>query len=159
MKASDLKEQTNRVLYSFAQRQLKGGELLLLSKAISDRIMLPPNGTVNIRLYTLTQREYIMAAVFAVKEWAYITSKDIEVILQSVDDFLGWRCAVAYRPGDVIFTGDARIVVDELSQMTRYIDMSKLCEISDMVLDANLMYSVFADVCGCIQKTGDGNGA
>ena len=132
---------------------------MLLAKAISDRIMLPTADVTNIRLYTLGHREFITRVIYEVKEWAYIPAKDIDTVLQNVDDLIAWRAAVAHRPTMIIFSGDARVVNDEMSLLTRFVDQSKLCSLADMAMDANHMYSVFADICECVVDSGEGHGA
>lgn len=154
-----INQQTHDELYRFAQRRLKQGELFILGKVISDKIMLPPAIEENMKLYNLKHRNYIDSVLFYLSDYIYINAEDRSCVYDTVDEFVSWRATVAYRPSSIVFTGEQKTVIDDLCGITRHIDMTKLCSVLDIVLDANRLMSIFSQVCEHLIAEGSQGGA
>lgn len=143
----DLNEKTSAELYRFAQRRLKSGELFLLGKVISDHVDLPSRGESNLKIYLLTKRPFIDNVIFGLGEYIYIPEEDRQKVYDVIAQLVMWRSSVAYTPGNIIFNGDPKTVVDDLSGLLRFVDMSDVCGVCDVVLDANHLCKIFTEVC------------
>lgn len=138
-------ELTARLL-QFGHRRLKKAELLLLGKVISDFISIPPAGEPNMVIYTTSQGSKIDNMIYAFSDFIHIPREDNQLIYKTITEFLMWRSNVAYTPGNFMFSGETSTVIDEMSTMTKYVDMSSLCEIAGILQNANHLKDTFKSV-------------
>ena len=142
-----LSPELKQKLLQLHQRKLHEGELILLSRAISDRIPLPPKQQdISIPIYVLTHKRNIDKIIYTLSEYSNISDLQKEIIYKTIGEFLMWRYKVAYEPPAVIFSGDTNVVFDELSLLPRYVDVSYLCKLVDVLPNANYMYGMFRDL-------------
>lgn len=133
-------------LLLISQRKLCKGELLLFAKAIADSIPLAPSDTTNITLFTLTQRNYIDSIIYGINEYTYLDDEERILVYKLIDEFSLWRFNVAYNPPHIFFKGDINTVIDDMSNLLRYIDVTYMCSVADMVDRANFTYTLFKDL-------------
>lgn len=128
------------------QKKLVKAEIFLLAKAVADTIPLAPADTDNIALYTLTHRGFINEVIYALAEYTYIDDENVKTIYRLIDELSLWRYNVAHNPPSIIFTGDTNTVVDDLSCIMRYVDVTYVCAVADIMDKANWVYAMFRDV-------------
>lgn len=133
-------------LLQFNHRRLKKAELLLLGKVISDFLPIPPAGEPNMSIYVKTMGSKIDSAIYSFSDYIHITREDNEFIYKTITEFLMWRSNVAYTPGNFMFSGNTQTVIDELSGLVKYVDMSSLCEIAGVLENANYLKDIFKSV-------------
>ncbi|MDD2819522.1 MAG: hypothetical protein PHN51_12100 [Candidatus Nanopelagicales bacterium] len=134
-------------LLSFNHRRLKPYELTLLAKAISERIALPPASEVNLTLYVQKYSAAIESVLYdSLNQYIHFTHEDTAGLKATVVEFVSWRAAVAWQPEAMIFSGNRETVIDEMSQITRYVDAGRLCQIGDNAGNANYILTTFRSV-------------
>ncbi|QXN70430.1 hypothetical protein AGENTSMITH_24 [Bacillus phage vB_BspM_AgentSmith] len=145
------KELTNK-LYSFQQRKLTSGETVLLAKALTDAIDLPSPKIESVKQYIIGKKTLINNVMDVLCKYVYGDSDLEDQLTNLMSGFMSWRVSVAYRPSRVIFSGDSNNVVDDLTTMLRYVDCARLATIGDNIENANLTFSIFADVIDCVKR-------
>jgi len=128
------------------QRKLGKGEIFLLAKAIADSIPLAPAETDNIALFTINHRSFMNNVIYSMAEFTYIDDENVKTIYRLVDELSLWRYSVAHNPPSILFRGDTNTVIDDISCLPRYIDVSNMCAVADIVDKANWVYNMFRDV-------------
>ena len=128
------------------QKQLGKGEIFLLAKAIADSLPLAPIDTDNISLYTLTHRLLINEIIYSLSNFTYVNEDTVKTIYRLVDELSLWRYNIAHNPPSILFKGDTNTVVDDISCLLRYVDVTYLCAVQDIVEKANWVYAMFRDV-------------
>lgn len=139
------KELSSKLL-TLQQRKLTNGELFLLAKAIADSLPLPPIDVDSISLYTISKRSKINDIIYSLQEYTYLNDEEIKVIYRLIDELTLWRYNIAYSPPNIVFRTNSNLVIDDISCLPRYIDMTYLCAVADIVDNANWMYNLFKDV-------------
>lgn len=134
-------------LNKFAQRKLEKGEIFLLAKVIADNIELAPRGTDNIKLFTLTKKRFVNEVIYALNDFTYLNDEQRDVVFKLIDELSLWRYNIAYNPPVVFFKGDTNTVVDDVTSILRYVDVTYACSVADIVETANWTYGVFTDLC------------
>jgi len=130
-------------LRTFNHRRLSKAELLILSKVISDSISVPPVNEPNMAVYVLTHASKIESVVNILIDYIHIPREDRDVIKQRIAEFLMWRSAVAHTPGLFMFSGRSDTIIDEMGLMTKYVDMSYLCELNSILGTVNQLKEMF----------------
>ena len=134
-------------LHQLHHRKLLDGELILLSRAISDTLPIPPQQKdISIAIHVTTFKRNIDEVIYTLCEYTDIPAIQKEIIYKVIGEFLLWRYKVAYAPPAVIFSGDSSVVFDELSLLPKYVDVSYLCKLVDVLDNANYMYSLFREL-------------
>lgn len=128
------------------QKKLCKGEIFLLAKAIADSIPLAPVDADNISLFTLGHRAYMNEVIYSLAEFTYIDDETTKTIYRLIDEVSLWRYNIAHNPPYMLFKGDTNTVVDDTSCLLRYIDVTYLCAVADIVEKANWVYAMFRDV-------------
>jgi len=138
-----LSDELLRELYRFNQRKLTKAELVLLSRAICDVIPLTPPDEPNTRLYLIAKKDFINSVMYALCNYIYLDEEAFRMVFDTIVEFMTWREEVAYRPGNIIFSGDSDTVIDDLSLLPNFVLKSKLCEVAKEALNANYYYRLF----------------
>lgn len=132
-------------LHRFNQRKLRKGELVLLAFTIANSLPLLPEGSPDAKGFVLGHGVLIERVIYRLNEFAHIDQDARRELMDTIARFAMWRSSVAYgfRP---FFTGNQDMVVDNLSGLTRYIDMSTMCPIGDELDNVSWLTSVFYDL-------------
>lgn len=133
-------------LSSLEQKKLGKGELFLLSKAISDTIPLAPVDTDNIALHTLNFRNLVNEVIYTLNEYTYLDKEQTDVVYKTINDLCLWRFNIAYNPPSIFFKGDPNTVVDDISCILRYVNLTDICAVGDIAEKANWTACVFSEV-------------
>lgn len=128
------------------QKKLSKAEIFLLAKAVADTLPLAPVETDNIALFTLTHRAYVNEVIYSLAEYTYIDDENVKTIYRLIDELSLWRYNIAHNPPNLIFKGDTNTVVDDLSCIMRYVDVTYVCAVADVVDKANWIAAMFRDV-------------
>ena len=136
----------NSKLSLVSQRKLEQGEIFLFAKAIADSLPLAPFNTENITLFTLTQRSFIDETIYALNDYTYLDDETRKLVYKLVDELSLWRYNVAYNPPHILFKGDINTVIDDMSNLLRYVDVSYMCSVADIVDRANWTYTTFREL-------------
>lgn len=128
------------------QKKLGKGEVFLLSKAIADNLPLAPIETDNIKLFTINYRNYINEVIFSISDYSYIDDETVKTIYRLIDELSLWRYNIAHNPPAIFFKGDNNTVVDDISCLLRYVDVTHICSVSDIADKANWLFNMFKDV-------------
>lgn len=128
------------------QKKLAKAEVFLLAKAIADSIPLAPADTDNIALYTLSHRAYMNEIIYSMASYTYIDDENVKTVFRLVDELSLWRFNVAHNPPSILFKGDTNTVVDDLTCILRYVDVTYVCSVADIIEKANWVYAMFRDV-------------
>lgn len=139
-------------LSRFNQRKLQKGEVFLLAKVIADCIPLAPQDTDNIALYTLTHRKFVDEVIYTLNNYTYIDDSCKQLIYKLINEQALWRKDVAYNPPRIFFRGHADSVVDDVSSLLKYSDLTYICAIGDIIDNANWVYGTFCDLACEVQN-------
>jgi hypothetical protein len=142
-----LSTELNTTLTKFAQRKLEKGEIFILAKVIADTLELAPHETDNIRLFTLTKKRFINEVIYTLNDYTYLDDQQRETIFKLIDELSLWRYNIAYKPPMVFFNGDTNTVVDDVTCILRYVDVTYACAVADIIDNANWLYGVFVALC------------
>jgi len=137
-------------LTAFNSRALVHGEVFLLSKAIADTLPLPEAGMDNIVMHNLRHKNYINMIIDELYNFCNISNT--EDVYRLVNELSLWRYNIAYSPPSIFFKGDVNYIIDEMTCITRYVDMSDLCSVADIVSNANHLYSTFKELAMLIKN-------
>ena len=132
-------------LLKFNQKKLEKGEIFLLAKAIADELPLCPVEEENVKYFVLNHKLFIDHVVYALNEYSYLDEVTKETIFKLICDLTLWRYKVAYEPPYILFRGEYDVVLDDISTLPRYVDMTYVCSVADIVDRATYLYSLFRD--------------
>lgn len=133
-------------LSRFAQRKLEKGEIFLLAKVIADHLPLAPQDTDNIALYTLTHRRFVDDVIFSLNDYTHLNEETRSVIYKLINEQVMWRKLVAYTPPRIVFRGEPCNVVDDVSCLLNFTDLTYICSVGDIIDNANWVYNMFCDL-------------
>ncbi|NTV78227.1 MAG: hypothetical protein HGA25_03555 [Clostridiales bacterium] len=139
------KELTNK-LNTLNQRMLKKGEVFLLAKAIADSLPLMPADEDNVKLFIITHKRFIDEVTWGLNSYSYIGDEGIAVLEKLICDLTLWRASVAYNPPVTFFRDCPGSVIDDISNLPRYVDITHMCAVGDIINDANYMSDLFRTV-------------
>lgn len=142
-------------LMRFMQREIKGGEAVLLSRLIADRI--PVDCTVEQPWQqTLQFRSKVDSVIFELNEYIHIPQNTHRHIYMMIERIWHWRMCIAKGESNIIFSGTQCTVVDDFSGLLRHLNLSDISPLADMVDSANYIYHLFKQV---VDATWDNGGA
>ncbi len=130
-------------LASFNQRKLTKGEVFLLAKAIADEIPLMPADEENVKIYILNHKRFIDDVIWTLNGYTFIGDNEAETLLKLIGDLTLWRSNVAYNPPTVLFRDCPNSVIDDISSLPRYVDITYMCSVGDIISTANYMFGIF----------------
>ena len=133
---------TNK-LNALNQRMLQKGEIFLLAKAIADALPLMPADEDNVRLFILNHKRLIDEVVWSLNTYSYLGDENVAVLEKLIGDLTLWRASVAYNPPALFFRNDPNAVIDDISSLPRYVDITYMCAVGDMVNNATYMSDLF----------------
>jgi len=135
---------TNK-LNALNQRMLKKGEIFLLAKAIADALPLMPPDEDSVKLFILNHKRMIDEVIYSLNNYSYLDEANIALVEKLVCDLTLWRANVAYSPLLTFYRSDPNVVIDDISNLPRYVDVTHMCAVGDMLDNANYMASLFRD--------------
>lgn len=133
-------------LLKLNQRLLTKGELFLLAKVISDSIPLAQADNNNVKLFTLQYKYNISNALYYISDYTYLDTDNLALVYKLIDDIYLWRFTTAYTPATPFFNSQGGTVIDDLSCLTKFIDVTYMCAINDIIQDANYMFTLFKEL-------------
>lgn len=133
---------TNK-LNSLNQRMLAKGEIFLLAKAIADSLPLMPADEDNVKLFVLNHKRLIDEVVWTLNTYSYLGDENMATLEKLVGDLTLWRAAVAYNPPALFFRDCPNSVIDDISSLPRYVDVTHMCAVGDIIANANFMSGLF----------------
>lgn len=142
---------TNK-LNALNQRMLKKGEVFLLAKAIADALPLMPADEDNVKLFVLNHKRLIDEVVWSLTTYSYLGDDNLVLIEKLVCDLTLWRAAVAYNPPATFYRDDPNSVIDDISNLPRYVDITHMCAVGEIINNANHMSGLFRDFVSAIKS-------
>ena len=133
---------TNK-LNALNQRMLKKGEIFLLAKAIADALPLMPPDEDNVRLFIINHKRLIDEVVCCLNNYSYLNDDNINVLEKLICELTLWRASVAYNPPALFFRDYPNSVIDDISALPRYVDLTYMCAVGDIIDNANYMSNLF----------------
>lgn len=133
---------TNK-LNNFNQRKLLKGEVFLLAKAIADQLPLMPSDEENVNLFILNHKRFVEEVLWSLNNFSYLDETEQKTVYKLIGDLTLWRSSVAHNPPAILFRDCANGVIDDISCLPRYVDITYMCAIGDMVINANYMNELF----------------
>lgn len=130
-------------LASFNQRKLTKGEVFLLAKALADEIPLMPANEDNVKIYVLNHKRFNEEVIWALNNYTYLDENERDTINKLICDLTMWRSSVAHNPPTILFKDCSTTVIDDISSLPRYVDMTYMCAVGDIINNANYMFSLF----------------
>jgi len=121
-------------------------EIVLLAKVISDRLPLPGNSTSNIKQHYITLKLQVREFIFYLSNYSYISPEQENHIHKLACDFLQWRYVIATGPTAPLFLAGSNYMIDELSLMPKYVNMSEVTALCSEYGNASFIYNLFNEV-------------
>lgn len=143
------------------QRMLQKGEIFLLAKAIADALPLMPPDEDNVRLFIINHKRFIDEVVWSLNMYSYLGEENTAVLEKLIGDLTLWRSSIAYAPPSIFFRDCPNTVIDDISGLPRYIDITYMCAVGDIINNANFMSNLFHSLVLEIKSkmiTADANG-
>lgn len=133
---------TNK-LNALNQRMLQKGEVFLLAKAIADALPLMPADEDNVKLFILNHKRMIDEVVWCLNTYSYLGDENVATLEKLVCDLTLWRASVAYNPPATFFRDCPNSVIDDISNLPRYVDVTHMCAVGDIINNANYISGLF----------------
>jgi len=133
---------TNK-LNAFNQRMLQKGELFLLAKAIADALPLMPSDEDSVKLFILNHKRMIDEVVWSLNTYTYLGDENVATLEKLICDLTLWRSSVAYNPTVTFFRDCPNSVIDDISNLPRYVDVTYMCAVGDIINNANYISGLF----------------
>lgn len=130
-------------LNALNQRALQKGEIFLLAKAIADALPLMPADEDNVRLFILNHKRFVDEVIWSLNMYSYMGDEQVTVLEKLIGDLTLWRASVAYNPPVIFFRDCPNSVIDDISNLPRYIDVTYMCAVGDILNNANYMSDIF----------------
>lgn len=140
------KQEMMQELRLFSHRKLNKGELVLLAYAIANRLPLLTDRTSSIGVEMVKHLPLIERVVYTLQEHAGFEGDGVETIKSLVGRFLMWRTEVATGGMLILFSGEHNTVIDDMSGLLRFVDVSVLCSVGDVAVKANWLTKTFSDL-------------
>lgn len=136
-------------LNKFNQKKLSKGEVTLLAYVFAMNIELAPNDKdVSARDVVRSNQLLLEHVVLTINGHAHIDSENRSELFERACEFVLWRSGVAYGR-KALFRGDEKATIDDLSGLTRVVDVADLCSITDIAESANRLVKLFDDLIEC----------
>lgn len=144
----ELNQDTRRKLIQLSQRPIKKGEVFLLARLLADKIPVIENGQTptSILGHTLKYRHQVDTVVYGLNDYVHISTDTAKQIYAISDALWSWRYAIATGTAPMLFSGDTDTVIDDVSGLLTYVNMSDICAVADIAQDANYIHSLLRDV-------------
>ena len=153
---------TNK-LNALNQRMLQKGEIFLLAKAIADALPLMPADEDNVKLFIINHKRLIDEVVWSLNTYSYLGDDNSAVLEKLIGDLTLWRASIAYNPPTPFFRDCPNSVIDDISTLPRYVDLTYMCAVGDVINNANYMSDLFrtlvSEVKSAMLTEGGGDGA
>lgn len=133
---------TNK-LNALNQRMLQKGEVFLLAKAIADALPLMPADEDNVKLFILNHKRLVDEVVWTLNTYSYLGDDNVAILEKLIGDLTLWRASVAYNPPVTFFRDCPNSVIDDISNLPRYVDITHMCAVGDIINNANYMAGLF----------------
>ena len=133
---------TNK-LNGLNQRMLQKGDIFLLAKAIADALPLMPADEDNVRMFIINHKRFIDEVVWGLNMYSYLGEENNAVLEKLIGDLTLWRASVAYTPPAIFFRDCPNTVIDDISGLPRYVDVTYMCAVGDIINNANFMSNLF----------------
>lgn len=130
-------------LSSFNQRKLYKGEIFLLAKSIADELPLLPPDEDNVKLFLLNHKRFIDEVVWCLNTYTYLNEDEVKTLNKLIGDLTLWRASVAYNPSVIFFRDCPDSVIDDISSLPRFIDITYMCAVGDIINNANYIANLF----------------
>lgn len=138
-----LSQDTITKLSSFNQRKLMKGEIFLLAKAIADELPLMPADEDSVKLFALNHKRFINEVISALNQYTYLGDEEQYTVEKLICSLTLWRATIAHRPIAVLFRDSPDTVIDDLSGLLRFVDVTYLCSVGDIINNANYIANLF----------------
>lgn len=133
-------------LNALNQRMIKKGEIFLLAKAIADALPLMPVEMDNVKLFILNHKIFIDKVIYDLNNYTYLDETNIALVEKLICDITLWRFAIAHNPPNVFYRGDPNYVIDDISSLPCFIDVTYMCAVSELSDNVNYMSGLFNDL-------------
>lgn len=130
-------------LNALNQRMLQKGEIFLLAKAIADALPLMPSDEDNVKLFVIRHKRLIDEVIYSLNNYSYLGDDNIATLEKLICDLTLWRASVAYNPAPIFFRGCPNSVIDDISNLPRYVDISYMSAVGDIIDNANYIFDFF----------------
>lgn len=130
-------------LNALNQRMLQKGEIFLLAKAIADALPLMPADEDNVRLFIINHKRFVDEVIWTLNSYTYLGDEVVTVVEKLVGDLTLWRAQVAYNPPAILFRDCPNSVIDDISHLPRYVDITYMCAVGDIIANANYITDMF----------------
>lgn len=118
------------------------GHRVLLARAIANTIAIPVTPLENFNAWFLSKKLEVLTTLDRVSEFLFIQEK--EEVVNMVRGFVQWRHSIAFNPPTVLFIRGPENVIDELSSLDKFVNLTSLCKVGDIYDDANYLFMVFS---------------
>lgn len=140
-----LSQDLAKKLNALNQRMLKKGEIFLLAKAIADALPLIPPDEDNVKLFVLNHKRLVDEVIWSLNNYSYLGDDNVALVEKLICDLTLWRAAVAYNPPVTFYRDDPNSVIDDISNLPRYVDITHMCAVGEVINNANHMAGLFHD--------------
>lgn len=130
-------------LNALNQRPLQKGEVFLLAKAIADSLPLMPPEEDNVRLFIINHKRFIDEVIWSLNMFSFMNDEQTATLEKLIGDLTLWRASVAYNPPATFFRDCPNSVIDDISNLPRYVDVTHMCAVGDIINNANYMANMF----------------
>jgi hypothetical protein len=130
-------------LLSFNQRKLTKGEIFLLAKSIADELPLLPPDEDNVNLFILNHKRFIDEVIWCLNNYTYLDKNEIKTVNKLISDLTLWRASIAYNPPITFFKDCPNSVIDDISSLPRFVDLTYMCAVGDIINNANYIADLF----------------
>lgn len=138
--------ETQTKLMQFVHRTIKPGEAFLLARLLADRIPVLGVEAGSPWEQTLKHRVAVDDVLYSLNEYLHIPQETRKNIYLMVERIWVWRQSVAAGTSNLLFSGDATSVVDDVTGILRSVNLSDVCPVADIAADANYIYDLFKQV-------------
>lgn len=144
----DLHPETRRKLIQLSQRPIKKGEIFLLARLLADKIPVYENGQApaSTLAHTLKYRNQVDSVIYTLNDYIHISTDSAKQIYANVEALWSWRYAVATGTTMMIFSGETDTVIDDVSCLLGFVNMSDICSLADIAQDANYLHGLLREV-------------
>lgn len=140
-------------LYSEQGKKIDHGKILLLGRAITDKIYLGSvnfnyNDRYSVKLFVNTHLPHIREVISALSA-IYIFDDSVEAeIIEVIVSLVQWKLSLLDTNNALqcVFTGDKDTVLDEFTSVTRFVEPIHICGMVDMAERATFFYSTYRKI-------------
>lgn len=130
-------------LNALNQRVLQKGEVFLLAKAIADALPLMPADEDNVRMFIINHKRFIDEVTWALNMYSYLGDENTATLEKLIGELTLWRSTIAYNPQPILFRDCPNSVIDDISGLPRFVDITYMCAVGDFINNANYINGLF----------------